>query len=303
MRIGISVSSSHHVEDPREGARNMIERARAARDVGLDSLFVGDHHVTPFPYYQNNVILARMLAEWGDKPFGALYLLPLWHPVLLAEQIGTLASLAEGPFIMQCGLGDARQGEALGIDMSRKVGMFTESIRVLRTLWRGESVSENRYWNIQETRISPIPPQHVDIWVGATVDAAIERTAKLAEAWLANPGLTSNEAGEAVGRYLGYCEEYGQKPTAIAIRKDVYVGSSSKEAKATVKPYIEKGYRGIAPEALLVGSIEEVAGQLRTLQGQGYTDVIVRNISTTQHECLDCIRRLAVVKTMLNSEE
>ncbi len=56
MRIGISVSSSHHVEDPREGARNMIERARAARDVGLDSLFVGDHHVTPFPYYQNNVM-------------------------------------------------------------------------------------------------------------------------------------------------------------------------------------------------------------------------------------------------------
>jgi alkanesulfonate monooxygenase SsuD/methylene tetrahydromethanopterin reductase-like flavin-dependent oxidoreductase (luciferase family) len=299
MRIGISVSSSHHVEDSREGARNMIERTRAARDAGLDSLFVGDHHVTPFPYYQNNVILARMLAEWGDKPFGALYLLPLWHPVLLAEQVGTLASLAEGPFIMQCGLGDARQGEALGIDMSRKVGMFTESIRVLRTLWRGESVSENRYWKIQEARISPIPPQHVDIWVGATVDAAIERTAKLAEAWLANPGLSSNEAGEAVGRYLGYCEEHDRQPTAIAIRKDVYVGSSSEEAKATVQPYIERGYRGIAPEALLVGSSEEVAGQLRTLQGQGYTDVIVRNISTNQHECLDSIHRLAEVRTML----
>ena len=92
MKIGISVTSSHSVEDPREGARNMIERARASRDAGLDTLFVGDHHVTPFPYYQNNVMLARMLAEWGDKPYGALYLLPLWHPVTLAEQIGTLAS-------------------------------------------------------------------------------------------------------------------------------------------------------------------------------------------------------------------
>ena len=102
MKIGISVTSSHSVKDPREGARNMIERARASRDAGLDTLFVGDHHVTPFPYYQNNVMLARMLAEWGDKPYGALYLLPLWHPVTLAEQIGTLASLGKGQFIMQC---------------------------------------------------------------------------------------------------------------------------------------------------------------------------------------------------------
>ena len=33
-------------------AQNMIERARAARQADLDSLFVGDHHVTHQPYYQ-----------------------------------------------------------------------------------------------------------------------------------------------------------------------------------------------------------------------------------------------------------
>ena len=114
MRIGISVSSSHNVADPREGARNMVARARAARAANLDSLFIGDHHVTPFPYFQNTPILGRMLAEWGDKPCGALYLLPLWHPVVLAEQIATLASIAEGPFIMQCGLGDHRQASRSG---------------------------------------------------------------------------------------------------------------------------------------------------------------------------------------------
>ena len=68
MKIGISVCSMHVVTDPRVGAQNMIERAATARHSGLDSLFVGDHHVTPVPYYQNNVILARMLAEWGKTP-------------------------------------------------------------------------------------------------------------------------------------------------------------------------------------------------------------------------------------------
>ena len=77
--------------DVRAGARWMVERARAAADAGLDSLFVGDHHNVPVPYYQNVPILGRLLAEWDDRPAGALFLLPLWHPVLLAEQIGTLA--------------------------------------------------------------------------------------------------------------------------------------------------------------------------------------------------------------------
>ena len=87
MRIGISIQSAYRVSDPREGARFMVERAEAARQADLDSLFVGDHHVTDHPYYQNSPILGRMLAHWHDKPAGALYLLPLWHPVLLADSL------------------------------------------------------------------------------------------------------------------------------------------------------------------------------------------------------------------------
>ena len=43
--------------DARVGARWMVERASAAAAVGLDSLFVGDHHNVPVPYYQNVPIL------------------------------------------------------------------------------------------------------------------------------------------------------------------------------------------------------------------------------------------------------
>ena len=118
MKIGVSLRSGYAPMDVRTGARWMIERARAAADAGLDSLFVGDHHNVPVPYYQNVPMLGRLLAEWDDRPAGALFLLPLWHPVLLAEQIGTLASIAEGPFIMQCAVGGgAEQFDALGVSM------------------------------------------------------------------------------------------------------------------------------------------------------------------------------------------
>ena len=109
MRIGISITSSYQVDDARQGARWMIERAQAAAEAGLDSLFVGDHHVTPTPYYQNTPILARMLAVWRHAPAGALYLLPFRHPVLLAEEIATLAAIAPDRFILKCALAEDRK--------------------------------------------------------------------------------------------------------------------------------------------------------------------------------------------------
>ncbi len=288
------------VDDPRVGARYMIERTRAARDAGLDSLFVGDHHVTSFPYYQNNAILGRMLAEWGDKPYGALYLLPLWHPVLLAEQIGTLASLAQGPFIMQCGLGDAHQCHALGVAMSDRVGMFNTSIKTMRALWRGETVDESRYWHIHQANISPRPAENVDIWVGAVVDAAILRTARIADGWLASPSLTPDEAAVAIDKYKAACAEHHRKPGTTAIRREIFIGATREDAIKSMAPYLAKGHRGMNEAALMTGSVNDVAEQISALESKGFSDIIVRNISRDQHECLATIERLAEVKSILD---
>lgn len=300
MRIGISISSSHKSGDPREGARHMVERARAANEAGLDTMFIGDHHVTPFQYYQNVPMLGRMLAEWNDKPAGALFLLPLWNPVLLAEQIGTLAAIAPGRFIMQCGLGDDQQGDGMGIDMSKRVGLFEASLAVMRALWRGETVNEDRYWNLKDARIAPVPAEPVEVWVGAIVPAAIRRTARLAEGWLGAPSLTPDQAGRAVGRYQQACAEFEREPTAVALRRDIFIGATSQEARAVVEPYIEAGYRGMDPDALMVGSTAEVADQIGQFRDLGFTDICIRNISTNQSEALASIERLAEVKAQLD---
>jgi alkanesulfonate monooxygenase SsuD/methylene tetrahydromethanopterin reductase-like flavin-dependent oxidoreductase (luciferase family) len=300
MRIGISVSSSFPATAPRDGARFMVERARAAREADLDSLFVGDHHVTPTPYYQNTAILGRMLAEWHDRPFGALFLLPLWHPVLLAEQVASLASIAPGRFILQCALGgDARQSAGMGVDLRKRVQMFESSLSTMRALWQGETVSAESPWAFSKARISPLPPEPVEVWIGAQADPAIRRSARLADGWLASPGLTPTLAAYAAGRYRQACAEYEREPAAVAIRRDIYVGASAEEARSVVQPYIDKGYRGFSEEALMYGSAEQVAEQITALGDMGYSDVIVRNLSAQQSEALACIERLQRVKALL----
>lgn len=302
MRIGISVCSNYKVDDPRLGAQYMVERAAAARAADLDSLFVGDHHVVPTPYYQNNVILARMLAHWHNKPAGALYLLPLWHPVLLAEQIGTLAAVMQGRFIMQCGLGgDPRQSAGMGIDLRQRVAMFTDALQIMRSLWAGERVTHERFWNIDNARINPLPAERVEVWVGATAAAAINRTARLADGWLAAPNLDLATARQQLNQYQQACAEHQCEPAAVAIRRDIFVGATSQEAASLKQDYLQKGYRGFSEDALMTGSVAEVVDQLSEFAALGYTDVIIRNISTDQGEALATIERLADVNAQLNA--
>ncbi len=298
MRVGVSLTTALDAGGAREGARWLIDRAAAARDADLDSLFVGDHHVTgPGSYYQNVPILARMLAEWGDRPAGALFLLPLWHPVLLAEQIGTLASIHQGRFIMQCAGGrDDVQFTGMGVPKGQRPSRFEQSLGIMRQLWAGERLTHEGRWNFEEAAIAPVPPEPVEVWIGAMLSAPIDRAARLADGWLASPGLTIAQASAASAEYLERCEAHGRPPQAVAVRRDVYVGASDEEAAATTALILERGYRGMDSSALAIGGPETVAAHFAALAEAGYTDVIVRNVVRDQPAALASISRLAEVR-------
>ncbi len=303
MRIGISVTSAFEVADVRVGARYMIEQARAAKDAKLASLFVGDHHVTPRPYYQNSPMLGRMLAEWGDRPAGALYLLPLWNPVLVAEQTATLACIGSGRFIMQCGIGgDERQSSGMGVDIRLAAVDVRRIARNDSRVWRGESVTVDGRWRLHKSRIAPLPPEPIEVWIGASAKVAIDRAARLGDAWLADPGMDFATARRRIEEYRDACVRHDRTPTTIAIRRDTYVGASADEARKTMARYLRSGYRGFSEDALLIGDVDQVAQRMTELGEMGYTDVIIRNISADQPQALATIERLAEVQALVLRE-
>jgi alkanesulfonate monooxygenase SsuD/methylene tetrahydromethanopterin reductase-like flavin-dependent oxidoreductase (luciferase family) len=301
MKVGISLTSNHpDAKDPRQGARWMIERAAAAHRAALDSLFVGDQHVSPTPYYQNTPMLGRLLAEWGEAPAGCLFLLPLWHPVLVAEQIGTLAAIAQGHFIMQCGLGwgDARFA-AMGINIRTRPTAFEEALDIIRRLLAGETVSSARRFRIAQASLALRPAGPVEVWIGASAEPAIDRAARLGDGWIASPGLTCDEARAQADLYRERCAAYGRQPNAVALRRDIYVGQSSSEAQAVLQHALDRSYRGIPAEALIAGSVDEVADEFRAFAEIGYTDILVRHLTNDQPKVLASLERLAAVRAAL----
>lgn len=263
----------------RGGPRAVLDQARAAVRAGLDSLTVGDHHATgPAGYVQNVPIMGRILAEWTGRQAGCLFLVPLWHPVLMAEQIGTLAAMADGPFIVQAGIGAGReQFAAMGASLRRRVPVFEESFRVVRALLSGETVSSEMF-GIEAARIAPTPPEGVEWWLGGGVAKSIDRAARLGDCWYGNADLTPETAARDITIYREACAVHGREPSRIPLRKDVLVCEDRSEAERAGDALVAAGYRGFDAEAVAYGDPARVAEQLSVYRDLGFTDIIVRTM-------------------------
>ncbi len=280
VRVGMSLGTAAAGvtgTDAREAAAYVVRATRAAAAADLDFLTVGDHHATgPVGYLQNTPLLGRLLAEWTERPVGCLFLVPLWHPVLLAEQVGTLATLASTPFIVQVGIGDGSgQFAAMGASLAERARRTEESLRVTKALLQGESV-DSPLWGVTGARVAPLPPAGVEWWVGGGVPAAVERAARLGDAWYGNADLTIETARPLIEGYREACARLGVEPVRIPVRKDVFVAEDASLAQRVGDALVARGYRGFERGAVAYGDPLQVAEQLQAFVELGFTDLVLR---------------------------
>lgn len=298
--LAISVASAHPGRDPRRAVADVIGRVRAARDAGLDSLTVGDHHATAIPYLQNTPLLGRLLAEWGDdRPAGCLFLLPLWHPVLMAEHVGTLAAMAGEPFIVQTGIGGGEdQFAAMGADLSTRGRTSDAVLDVVEALLAGDAVDDDRF-GIAGARIDPRPPGPVEWWIGAASRAGLDRAARRGAAWYADPSLTPRRAAELFAEWTAACERHGRAPGRAVLRRDVVVTADGDRARRAGDDLVAAGYRGFDPDAPVYGSAARVAEVFASYADIGFTDIVVRTMSVPPELAVETIENMAAVRAEL----
>ena len=302
MRVGISIGTTFALDDHRAGPRSVVQQTRAAARAGLDTISVGDHHASgPTSYLQNVPMLGRLLAEWDDRPAGCLFLVPLWHPVLMAEQIGTLAAIATGPFIVQTGLGGGSgQFRAMGARLSDRGRLLEAGIVAVQALLNGETVTSER-WGIEDARIAPLPPQGTEWWIGGGAPTAIDRAARLGDCWYGNADLTPATAAASVAVYREACARHGREPVRIPIRKDVFVAESASEAEKLGAELMRAGYRGFERDAVAYGDPDGVAEQLAVFGELGFTDIIIRIMPAPQDATVRSVELAGQVRARLQA--
>ena len=278
--MGISVASIHATASDHDVSGWVLDRVRAAASAGLHSLSIGDHHATgPAPYVQNVPMLGRLLAEWDDRPAGLLFLVPAWNPVLMAEQIGTLAAIADGPFIVQTGLGAPAQIEALGIDVGHRGRRFESNVRIVQALLAGERVTDEER-GLREVAIAPLPPRGAEWWIGASADVALDRAARMGDGWYADAGVDAARAETQMDSYRDACRRHGREPGRRVIRRDVFIGDDDAQAVAMGRALIDAGYRGGLREgAVAFGGVDRVVDQLSVFAELGFDEVVIRTMA------------------------
>jgi alkanesulfonate monooxygenase SsuD/methylene tetrahydromethanopterin reductase-like flavin-dependent oxidoreductase (luciferase family) len=187
----------------------------------------------------------------------------------------------------------------MGVQVRHRGKHFEAALDIVRRLLAGDAVTAEEPFAIRDARVSPIPPEPVDVWIGGTAEPAIDRAARLGDGFLANADLTPQQAREVIGLYRERCEVHGRAPTAIAIRRDIHVGADAADAERVAGPVVAAGYRGFDPAALTYGGPDQVVERLGEYAAMGYTEVIVRHLAEDQGEVLASYERLAGVRAAL----
>jgi probable F420-dependent oxidoreductase len=171
-----------------------VALARAAEDAGFDVFWVSEHHGLADDYLPSPlpVLAAAAQATERIRLGTGLALSPLYHPVRLAEDAAVVDILSGGRLILGLGLGYAAHEYAMyGVDRRTRGAVLDETLSVLRRAWQGEPFShEGPHLQLRDVLVRPRPVQAdgIPVWLGGYADAALERTARLADGHLVGRG-------------------------------------------------------------------------------------------------------------------
>ena len=250
MRFGLGLSVQHRPEEPQAVRfREHVEQVRLARAVGFSSVWASQHYLSdPFTYFQPVPTLARLAADARGMILGTgVLLLPLHHPVDVAEQLATLDVISDGRLVFGVGLGyrDA-ENRAFGHDPRDRVGRFVEALEVVERLWSGEPIDyDGRHFSLRSARISMRPMQspRPPVWLAANGDAGVRRAARLGDAWLMNPHATLATLERQLDLFRATRRELGRTPALeTPLIKECYVAPDSATAVVEAATFIGPKY-------------------------------------------------------------
>lgn len=255
MKFGISISGLQQQPrgtDMRETVRDTVGWVRRSRDLGFDYLLCGQHFLAePYEYLQPLPLLARLAEEAGDMRLGATLLLPLHHPVALAELAATVDVITGGRLIVAAARG-YREVEyaAFGVTAAEATGRMVECIECLRGLWSGEPFTyEGRHHRLREATIGILPVQrpHPELWISANADAAVMRAARMGLPWNVNVHADLATIERQVGAYREAARLAGHDPDVLLpMGRELYCAPTPEQALEDAGRYLYDKYQTYA---------------------------------------------------------
>lgn len=272
LKVGLQLPEVEYVASWKQH----LEMARLAEEIGLDSLWLGDHLLYRYPGEQTRgpweawTFLSALAASTERVELGPLVLCASFrNPALTAKMAETIDEVSGGRFILGLGAGwHQPEYDAFGLPFDRRFQRFSEAFTIITDLVRtGRSDFRGEFHQAPDCEIVPRGPRAgaMPIMIGSFGDKVLRLTLPHVDSWntwFADFGNTVAGLQPLMAKVDRICAEVGRDPREIERTAALLVTGPGGSYRFT----------GAAAELAQVGiggTPEQVAARLREFHTAG----------------------------------
>ncbi len=254
-----------------------LAMARAAEEVGFDSVWVGDHLLYrgdgreargPWDAWS---LLAAIAATTEHVRLGPLVACTAFAaPGLLARKAAAVHEISGGRLVLGLGAGwNETEFRAFGVPFDHRAARFGESFEIIRRLLAGERVTyDGRFEQVRDAVLLPRPAAPPPLMIGSTGERVLRIALPHAEAWNVWYDLFGNTPegfAKENARVSQLVREAGRRPSDVVRSATVFV---TLERGGRDRPHTQD----VRP---LTGPPRTIAGGLADLAAAGVEEAIL----------------------------
>ena len=223
--------------------RRGVEITQAAEQLGFKNMWLAEHHFSTYGLLSRPLTYALHLADKTRtiRVGTAVIVVPLHHPLVIAEEIATVDMLSGGRLDVGLGRGYQRyEFERLGVDLGESRTRWEEAVDVIMLALSGKTFSyDGKYYKIPDTMVFPQPVQkpHPPVWVTAQSPESVETTVRRGFHLLSGGfGVSLDRLREFRHAFDRLVAEHPPKHRLmVGTQRPVYVAESDAEARAVAE--------------------------------------------------------------------
>ncbi len=220
---------------------DIIDQALYAEELGMHSAWIGEHHFSTLGVTSSPEIMLTYLAARTKhiRLAPAVNVLPLHHPIRVAEQWATLDMLSGGRVDFATGRGyDRREYAPFGADFQNNASIFAEGLEILTLLWGSDRhVSyHGKHYTFDDVWVTPRPVQRpIPTYVASFSKLSMEMAAKMGWNLVVAAGQASGMHGSLANTaalYRETCAAHGAKPGRLVTSYFIHFADTPAEERA-----------------------------------------------------------------------
>jgi alkanesulfonate monooxygenase SsuD/methylene tetrahydromethanopterin reductase-like flavin-dependent oxidoreductase (luciferase family) len=211
----------------------------------MHSAWIGEHHFNSLGVLScPDIVLSYIASRTRNIRLApAVTVLPLHHPIHVAEQWATLDLLSRGRVDFAVGRGyDRREYAPFHVSFEDNQSIFEEGLELVRALWAADGRISylGKHYDFEDVRITPKPVQQpIPTYVGSFSKPSIELAARLGCGLIVAPfaaAITFGGLQRVADLYHEACARHGTAPGRLMCSYFTHFADTQEQENAQRAP-------------------------------------------------------------------